>query len=244
VVTTAVSPAPVVRQVAASGSKGNGVLALGAVELGPGIVASNNGGQGVSSTGTGVVHVAAAGGTNAFDNNGANGIDIEGATLQFDGGHAGGNAFNGIRFGVAGPLATTHRVTGLVSENNKNNGVATYGGQNLKVRSSTLLTNGNYGLYYSYIAGFALDIGITGDAGSNVFGGATVATRNPRAGMYLCHSRGTGTLPGEGNSFAGCAPTQTSLAGCDVSPASYTDVAYAPTVAGNPVVASACAVGP
>jgi hypothetical protein len=240
--TEAAAPAPIVKNVSASGSKGNGIVALGGATLGPNIVASNNGGQGVASTGaTGAVHVVA--GANAFDNNGANGIDVEGAALTFEGGSATGNGFNGIRFGGVGGLGNTHTVTALVAKNN-NTGISSFGSQNLTVRSSTLVTNKFEGLLFNYAAGYTLDLGKTGDAGGNVFGGATIATRNAKAGIYLCKSLGAGTQAAEGNSFAACPPTQTSLAGCDVAPAAYADVAYAPAVAGDPVVATACSVGP
>ncbi len=235
------SPAPIVRNVAASGSMGNGILALGAIVLGPNIVVSNNGGQGVSSTGTGVVHVI--NGTNVFDSNGANGINLEGgATLQFDGGSAAGNRFNGIRFGATGSLAT-QTITGLVATGNAS-GVSAFGGQSIMLRSSSLLTNSNYGLFYSYAIGSVLDLGVANGLGANVFGGATVAKRNTKAGMYLCRSRGPATQVAAGDMFAACAPTQTTLAGCDVAPSAYTDVAYAPAVAGDPVAANPCSIGP
>jgi hypothetical protein len=235
------TPAPVIKNVWASGSKNNGIVALGPVELGPNIVASKNGGQGLSSTSaTGIVHVAQ--GTNAFDGNGANGIDMEGATLAFEGGSATGNGFNGIRFGVAGALGATHTVTALVAKNN-NTGISSFGGQNLKIRSSTLVANRFEGLLYNYADGYTLDLGTAGDAGGNTFGGAAAATRNVKAGIYLCKSRGAATQPAGGDLFATCPPTQTSFTGCDVAPGAYTDVAYAPA-AGDPVVAVACTVGP
>lgn len=250
IVANLVSPSPIIKNVAATGSKGNGVSALGAVELGPNIVASKNGGQGVNSKGTGLVHINAAsvGSFNAFDNNGANGINVEGgAQLKFDGGNAGGNAFNGIRLAglpAGGGAPPNHTVTGLIAKNNKNTGISAFGGQNLKLRSSTLLTNANIGLVYTYAGTSVLDIGLTTDKGGNTFGGATVASRNGKAGIYLCKSRGTGTQPADSDSFSVCAPTQTSLPGCDTMPTSYTDVAYAPAIAGDPVLATSCTVGP
>jgi hypothetical protein len=237
-------PAPIVKNVSAIGSTGNGIVALGAIEIGPNVVASNNGGQGVSSTGTtGVVHVIGAGGSNAFDGNGANGIDIEGATLQFEGGKATNNTFNGIRFGLPGAIGTTHTVTGLVAKNN-NAGIASFNGQNLKIRSSDLLANKTYGLQYNYAAGYTLDLGVANDTGGNTFGGAAVATNNPKAGIYLCNSRGAGTQPARGNAFAACPPTHMAVAGCAATPAAYADVAYAPAAVGDPVIAAACTVGP
>ena len=238
---TAATPAPVVKNVSAIGSKTNGIVALGAIELGPNIVASNNGGQGVSSTGaSGVVHIIA--GANAFQSNAANGIDMEGATLVFEGGTAQSNGFNGVRFGLAGALGTTSTITGLVSKNN-NTGISSFGGQSLKIRSSNLLTNKSYGLLYNYAAGYTLDLGLASDLGGNTFGGATVATRNPSAGIYLCNSGGAGTQAAQGDTFAACPPTQTAVATCGAAPAAYADVAYFPAVAGDPVAAAACTVG-
>jgi len=65
VVTAAAGPAPVVRNVAANGSKGNGVLALGAAELGPNISANKNGAAGLESpsTAAGTLHVIAGANT-------------------------------------------------------------------------------------------------------------------------------------------------------------------------------------
>ena len=239
----AVSP-PVVRNVVASGSKGSGILPQGAVDLGPHVVASNNDGEGVSSTGGGIVHVvSAAGVANAFDHNGANGINVEGASLVFEGGTAVGNTLNGIRFGAAGSLTAGHAILGLVATGNAT-GVAAFNGQNLKVRSSTLLTNSNYGLAYSYVTGYTLDLGGVGDLGNNKLGGATISVRNAKAGIYLCHSRGPATQSADGDFFAQCPPIVTSLSGCDTAPGVYTDVAYVPTVVGSPLSAASCTVGP
>ena len=237
-------PPPIVRNVVASGSKGNGILTQGAIDLGPHVVASNNDGEGVSSTGTGSVHViSAAGGANAFDHNGGNGINVEGATLVFDGGTAVGNTSNGIRFGAAGSLTASHAIFGLVATGNAN-GVAAFNGQSLKIRSSTLLTNTSYGLAYSYVAGYVLDIGGVGDSGNDTVGGATTSARNAKAGIYLCHSRGPATQTADGDLFGACPPFQTSLSTCDTVPGVYTDVAYVATVAGAPLSAASCGVGP
>jgi hypothetical protein len=244
------APAPIVRNVVASGSKGDGIVALGGVDLGPNIVASGNAGQGVESMqgATGLVHVLA--GTNAFSHNGANGLNIDGAaTLKFDGGAALGNALNGIRiFGVSAGLGTvraSHSIAGLDAEANKNTGISAFNGQVLKVRSSTLLANANEGLYYAGAAGGSLDIGTTADPGANAFGGATVATQNGKAGIFLCRvlSAGGGLQPAEADTWAACPPTQTAVVSCDNEPATYADVGYAPP-SGNPVVATTCIVGP
>ncbi len=244
------SPAPVVKNVTANGCKGSGVLALGAIELGPNIVASNNGAQGVQSpaAANGLVHVVA--GANSFDGNAANGVNIDGAaTLSFEGGTASGNTFNGVRlFGVNAPAAlTAHTIAGLTATLNKNTGISVFNSQSLTLRSSKLLTNANLGLFYIYAQGTALDLGPPGSTGGNVFGGATVADRNGKAGVYLCRARGAATQSAEGNSWAACPPTQTSMAACDVMPSAYTDVAYATapaTTPGAPVVATTCTVGP
>jgi hypothetical protein len=240
------SPAPIVKHVAANGSKGSGVLALGATVLGPNIVANNNGAQGLQSPvgATGVVHVL--GGANSFDNNAANGVNIDGAaTLIFDGGTASGNALNGVRLAgaVGAGAVSSHVITGLTALLNKNTGISASNGQSLALRSSKLLTNTTYGLFYRYAAGSVLDLGAA-SAGGNVFGGASIASRNAKAGIYLCASRGAGTQPADGDSWGTCPPTQTSLAGCDVAPSTYADVAYAPAVAGNPAVATSCTIGP
>jgi hypothetical protein len=244
IVTALSNPPPSVRNVAATGSKGSGIVAMGAVDLGPNIVASKNGAQGVASTGTGLVHVISGGSaSNAFDSNGANGINIEGATLRFDGGNARANTLNGIRFGAVGSAATTHMIFGLVAVGNKDSGISSVDGQNLTIRSSWLTENTNYGLNYTYgVASSILNLGTGADLGNNTFGG--FIARNARAGIYLCRSRGTGTQPAEGDSFASCPPTQTVLTGCTSAPGSYTDVAYAPNVPGNPVTSVGCMVGP
>ena len=248
ILTAVASPAPVVKNVSANGSKGNGIVALGSVELGPNIIANKNGGQGVAANGGGLVHVnaAGAGGSNAFDSNGANGINVEaGATLKFEGGLASGNGFNGIRLAGLSPASVvSHSIAGLTATGNKNTGVSAFNGQTVKIRRSSMVTNGNLGLFYAYSGTSTLDIGVTTDKGGNTFGGATVATRNGKAGIYLCKSRGLGTQPAESDSFSVCPPTQTSLPGCDTAPSSYTDVAYVPAIVGDPVVATTCTVGP
>lgn len=244
IVTALTAPAPIVRNVTVTGAAASGIVAFGAIELGPSIVLTKNAAQGLASTGAGLVHIVGAGVSNAFDNNGANGINIEGATLTFDGGSTSGNGLNGIRFGAAGSVTTTHTVTGLVATKNRNTGISAFSGQNLRLRSSSLLTNGSSGLLYVYVAGYSLDLGIATDVGGNSFGVATVAARNTRAGIYLCNSRGLGTQPAEGDAFSACPPTLTALTACDVLPPSYTDIAYVAAVAGSPVIAASCIAGP
>ena len=245
------SPPPIVRNVRANGSKLSGVVALGAIELGPNIVANQNGAQGIESVAaaTGIVHIHS--GANSFDLNGANGVNIDGAAvLHFEGGTANENTFNGIRlFGVAATVAgpPTHLITSLTASRNGNTGISVFNPQSLVLRSSTLLANANLGLLYDYATGTVLDIGPTGTAGTNVFGGATVAYRNGKAGIYLCRSRGVATQDAAGDSWSVCPPTSASFPTCDTVPTSYVDVAYSPAIGstpGNPTIVTGCAVGP
>ncbi len=247
IVTAAGSPPPIVKNVNANGNKSSGIECFGAAEIGPNVSANRNGLQGLVSSGSGLVHIG--GSPISFDSNVANGIDIEGnATLKFDGGTAVGNGLNGLRLAWTAPTLGTgplHTVTGLVATGNKNNGIGAYNGQNFKLRSSKLLNNLNYGIYYGYVGTSSMDLGAVGDLGNNIFGTAASATRNTKAGLYLCKSRGAATQPGEGDSWSTCAPTQASIAGCDTAPVSYVDVAYIPAVAGDPVVATtSCIIAP
>ena len=245
------SPPPIVRNVTASGSKLSGVVALGAIELGPNIVANQNGAQGIESVAaaTGIVRIRA--GANSFDLNGANGVNIDGAAvLRFEGGTASDNVLSGIRlFGASTTIGSppAHAITGLTASRNGSAGILVFNPQSLTLRSSTLLANTNVGLVYFYALGTVLDIGPNGGAGGNVFGSATLAYRNGKAGIYLCRSRGVATQEAGGDSWSACAPTSVAVSGCDTMPASYVDVAYAPanaTPAGDPVVAAPCTVGP
>jgi hypothetical protein len=245
------SPPPIVRTVTASGSKLSGVVALGAIDLGPNIVANQNGAQGIESVAaaTGLVRIRA--GANSFDLNGANGVNIDGAAvLRFEGGTASDNALSGIRlFGGAVSLGSppAHAITSLTASRNGNTGISVFTQQSLTLRSSTLLANTNVGLAYFYALGTELDIGPNGGAGANVFGSATLAYRNGKAGIYLCRSRGVATQEAAGDSWSTCAPTSVAVSGCDTMPSQYVDVAYAPapaTPAGDPVIAAPCSVGP
>lgn len=246
IVAQAGNAAPVISNVSANGSKGNGILALGSVEIGPNSSASGNGSAGVESPqgAAGVLHVVGTG--NAFDKNAGNGIDVNGtAALNFEGGTASGN-FQGIRLaGVAasGGTAVTHTITSLVAQNNTGpGGVVAYNGQTIKMRSSTLTNNTVVGLFYNYVNGSTLDIGTAVSPGNNVFGGAT--SRNGGAGLRLCGVTGAASQDAEGDSWGNCPPTQTFLA-CDTAITTYSDVVYAPALtAGAPVVAATCTVGP
>ena len=156
--TAAASPAPVVSNVSASGSHGWGIVAAGAVNLGPNIVVNGNGSGGVESPAdaSGVVHVIT--GTNSFDNNHGNGLNFDGSSvLHFEGGTANGN-FQGIR--LAGAGAGPHTITSLVATNNSGpGGIVAYNGQSIVLRSSALVGNANVGLLYDYVGSSTLDIG-------------------------------------------------------------------------------------
>jgi hypothetical protein len=245
---TAGNVAPALRNVSANGSKGNGVVALGSVDLGPVFTASNNGGSGVESplAATGSIHVIGL--TNAFDNNGGNGIDMNGtATLTFEGGTANGN-FQGVRLAgmpsAGGP--GVHQITRLTANGNKGpGGVVAYYGQSIKMRSCTLLANVNVGLLYNYAGNSTLDIGTAAnDPGNNTFAVATVANRNAKAGVRLCAAKGLATQPGFGDTWSACPPQQSPLA-CDTAITNYSDIVYAPAAAAtDPIVATTCTVGP
>ncbi len=245
--------AAIVRNVTASDSAAHGIVALGDVELGPGLQANHNGlpnnGHGVSAEGAGLVHVRAGLQKNQFNNNGYHGINVAaGAQLQFEGGEASNNGNNGIRLdqkSAQPPLV--HVIQSVTASNNPNNGVAVYGGS-LNLRSSTLLANTNSGLSFAYAGGNSLDIGTSADPGGNVFGGQTAANRNGKAGVYLCGPSSSVTpaalvQPAEGNQWSMCAPSQASLATCGTLPSVYTDLVIAPP-SSVAVSVVACSPGP
>jgi hypothetical protein len=238
-------PAPIARNVSASFAKGNGIVVLGTAEIGPMVMANNNGANGVYAKASGLVHIAwdPAKGPNAFDNNGTNGVSLEGtAWLAFDGGSVSGNTGMGVR--LAGSVSPTHVITSLTAKANKGAGVMVSAGQSLQIRGSVLAANTTYGLYYAYASSAGvLDLGPNNQKGGNTFGGGW-ASRNTLAGIYLCKSRGQGTQAANGNFWSACPPTQIMLAGCDTLPGGYADVAYAPAVGGDPVYDSTCSVGP
>jgi hypothetical protein len=245
-------PAPVLKDVLATGAKQYGLYAVSSANLGPGFVANANGADGVYSAGTGTIHVFGGGAPNVFTGNGANGINMNAqAVLVLDEGSASENAFNGVRFGTTSS-SLGNAITNLTAQSNKNNGVAAYAQQSLKLRGSTLVDNQYSGLYYAWplsaVGGMPppnLDIGTNTDPGNNVFGGTSGV--NGKAGIYLCRP-GPSIVAGEGDAWSSCKPslTQQAFATCDTLPSSYVDVAYAPAllVPGAPVVASSCNVGP
>ncbi|HJX53259.1 MAG TPA: hypothetical protein VJ801_10880, partial [Polyangia bacterium] len=57
----------------------------------------------------------------------------------------------------------------------------------------------------------------------------------PCPSSWRSRSRGAGTQAAQGDTFAACPPTQTAVANCGAAPPAYTDVAYFPAVAGDPV---------
>ncbi len=252
IVTSDGSPSPAVKVVIASGAKGNGLLAMGGVELGPNFSANGNGtgssgGAGVESPqGTsGVIHVI--GTANTFDDNKGNGIDVNGsALLNFEGGEA-SRDFQGIRLaGSGGAAISGHTITSLTATGNTGpGGVVAYNGQTIKMRSSTLTGNSGVGLYYAYVNGSMLDIGTAQDPGNNVFGGATASNRNTLAGLRVCGVTAANQLPAAADSWSACAPTQTFL-DCGTTSASYSDILYGPNLsaAGVPVDVTSCTVGP
>jgi len=245
------APAPIIRNVTAENSKANGIFAQGAIELGPNVSANKNGLAGVYSPAgaTGILRVAASGGANAFDFNGTHGINVEGAAvLNFEGGTASNNTNHGVR--LTGPVVTTgggtptiHSITSLTAKKNGGAGIAAFTGQSIKLRSSILTNNIVYGLAFSFALGSSLDLGLAGDKGGNLFGGASGTNKNGKAAIRLCNSRGTATQPADGNTWSACPPTQTGLSSCDPAPTSYFDVAYSSS-GGDPVVTSSCTGGP
>ena len=237
------APPAILNVTASDMNDGNGIVALGAMNIGPAVSANGNAGQGLWVSGTGTVHVIGSG--NTFSSNGANGIDVTGAgALTFDGGSAINNNFNGIRLGGAAG-AGPHTIAGLTATGNKNNGIAEYafsGVQALTLRSSSLVGNGNGGLSYDYGTGSQgvanpLDIGTASSAGGNTFGSTT------GAGISLCNA--PATQPADGDTFTACPPTTELVNACGSIPATYVDVAYtlATPGGGNPIVATGCTVG-
>ncbi len=238
---TSPSGVPIVRNVAANGSTGNGIVAFASVTLGPNIDASNNGGSGVESpaSATGQLHVVA--GINGFNGNKENGIDLSGAaTLLFEGGTANNNA-QGIRLSSSPP--GSHSITGLTAKNNSGpGGLVVYGGQTLELRASTLVGNTASGLLYYYLSGSTLDLGTSSSAGNNVFGGSSQTDHNGVAGVTLCGAPSSQLAAGD--SWSSCPPSQSPVVCGAAKTSPYADVAYQSSVAGlNPVMGS-CTVGP
>jgi hypothetical protein len=236
IVTAAGPPAATVRNLVATGSKGNGVLALGAIEVGPNIGLDANGASGLESPmgANGKLHVVL--GLNTFDDNTDNGIDVSGgAYLEFEGGSASGN-LQGIRLGGA-TVGGAHAISGLIAKKNLGPaGLVAYGGQTLTVALSTFLGNANVGLYYEYAGTGAL--AISGSSGKNVFGTATTANNNAHGGLQLCGSptvAGASLVNANGDAFSMCPPVQ-AKATCGTVLAGYSDVIYDTTVSLTPPV--------
>ena len=249
--TVAPAVAPVVSHVAVVEVQGNGILAFGALELGPGVVASHNGtgtnsGCGVLIHGPGRLHVLAPNGhPNLFNANHLHGIDVlDGAELAFEGGETRDNLDDGIRLdplSAQPPLA--HTVVSLTATGNTHNGLAAYGGT-LKLRASTLLQNGSDGLAFNYEATTSLDIGTPDEAGNNVFDGPTAATRNGRAGVFLCTVAGSDVQQAaEGDQWWTCPPTKGTANACNQASLPQSDIVIA---AGGATVADplTCGYGP
>lgn len=228
-------PPAAVRQVVVRDSAANGIVALGAVDLGPAIVVSHNGGtvggHGVAADGPGQVYVHAGGqGVNKFDNNSAHGINVgSGAWLVFEGGEATGNGNNGIHFDQkSAPPPTVNSISGLVANGNSNYGIAVYFGS-LTLRYSILLGNTNGGLYFEYPNGAQLDLGTYSDPGMNTFGSAVAASRDGIAGIFICCTATNWVfVSAVGNLWSSCYPPILSMQACSMMPNSYSDIVTAP----------------
>jgi hypothetical protein len=241
-------PAPRVRNAMVSNAKATGIVALGPAEIGPNVTAATNGGNGIWAKGPGTLHIAydPAQGTSSFDKNVLNGINLDGAALlAFDGGTANGNQGMGVRLAGsgAGTAGLAHVINGLTASYNANIGIMVSAGQSVKIRSSSLLGNAVYGLYYAYGSAGNLDIGLATDPGGNTFATVSVTTRNKLAGIYLCKPRGQGTQPAIADMWSVCPPSQVAFPGCDTIPPYYADVVYAPPN-GDPLYDSACTAAP
>jgi hypothetical protein len=252
IITEAGSPSPIVKITIASGASGNGLLALGGVELGPSFSANGNGkgvngGAGVESPqgASGVLHVI--GTTNTFNDNKGNGIDVNGAAvLNFEGGTADRN-FQGLRLaGTGGAAIVAHSVTSLTAAGNTGpGGFVAYNGQTIKLRASTLTGNSGMGLTFQYVNGGALDIGTAADPGNNTFGGATASDRNTLGGLRVCGVTAANMVTAAGDVWSACAPTQAFL-DCATTPTTYSDIDYAGALPSGQmaVKVTACTAGP
>ena len=246
VVTGVGAPSPVVRNVIAMNASGTGSFGFwvrGGAELGPNIVAINDG-VGLDSSGNGTVHVLfSAGADNRFDNNAQTGLLMEGAaTLVFEGGSVSKNGSHGIRFG--GAPTGTHSIGGLTAIANASAGILVGNNASLVLRRSTLKQN-RIGLVFVQGFGNSVDLGRAGDPGGNVFAGATHSVLNSIAGVCLEQPRGT--VQAQGDSWGACPVAVTNVGGCDLSGGSYADLYVHPPPTlpiGASVDTSGCATGP
>ena len=143
------------------------------------------------------------------------------------------------------PSSTRCPITSLTATQNTGpGGVVAYGGQTIKMRSSTLTGNTGVGLYYAYVGTSTLDIGENA-AGGNIFAGATTANNNGVAGLRLCGVTAASMLSAAGDSWSACPPAQIFADCTNSKPANYSDIMYGPALAaGMPVAVSGCIVGP
>lgn len=171
---------------------------------------------------------------------------LSGGGLFVDGGVSASGNQAGVVFDAGGG-GGTQTLSQLNASGNRSVGVFVAKGWQVTVRKSIVLKNGNFGLFVSFDGSTSIDLGPTGTAGGNQFGGSS--TKNGRAAIFFCKSRKTGTHQADGNSWGNCPPSQLAVANCDTLPSSYADVAYVPEVSAveyaNPLASpTSCSVPP
>jgi hypothetical protein len=207
-------------------------------------------------SGTSKVHVVAGTGvTNSFDSNGIAGISATGTSvLTFDGGSASSNKGNGLDLSNGALKTAPNVVSGLIAKSNgtssaPRSGVVSDASTSLQLRSSVMLLNTGAGLWFSYGAINALDIGFAGTPGNNEFNAADPLKRN-HIGVCLDQSPATGLQPADTDQFSACPVTQTAVTGgCTsaINGATNLEVAYKSKIAvggTDPLLITGCAVGP
>ncbi len=242
----------------------DGILVLGAAEIGPNVQANKNEQNGVHAKGSKTTKLTGAG--NEAKENEANGILVEGsARLEITGTTtASNNRGHGVHLKSTTPAtpAGRHSIDGLTARLNgmtsagtfvaASSGVYVEATSSLKLRDSVLLQNGQNGLTVIF-ASNTLDVGTSGDAGGNTFSVSAAASRNRRAAMCLENTGGAGSQPAQGNKWAACAllgqpVSQTSITGTCDALGTQEEIAYKKKSGGgdNPVQITAltgCSVG-
>jgi hypothetical protein len=150
------------------------------------------------------------------------------------------NGDAGIQLGQNPAESTrkTNDIDGVVAHINQGPGLRVLGGSKLKLRNSVLLANGGSGLLIEpFAAGAAgsdvtaIDLGIAGDPGKNVF--QSLLGSNPNTGAGICVdlnlAAGSPTVKARGNIFAGAG----AVLDCSVTPAPATKIAVADTCGGG-----------
>jgi hypothetical protein len=242
---------PVVRVVDATGSKQDGVMTLGAAQVGPLIHANGNGRHGLNLIGAfGNVTVPGGDGSNSFDGNTGDGVHLEGGglTLTFSQGTASSNGQNGVllQSGGSSGVVGKHSIDKLTAKTNKASGLVVGRFTSIALRNSTLLQNGNHGLWFSQGATNGIDLGGPTAGSAVVFSGATSGNRNGKSGFCIDNSGATGSIVAAGDSWGTCAPPQTAVTQCSAV-STYGEINYAAAAVGggaNPVAVSGCIVGP